>query len=590
MLRPYQSAIVERLHDAVGRGVRRPLVVAPTGSGKTVIAQAITERAVARGRRVLFVVHREELLEQTLGKLEAVGVRSSVAMGSDRRVDETAPVVVASIQTLARRKHYRPAADVVFFDEAHLSLADSWREVANAYASSVVIGMTATPWRTDGRGFSDAYDEIFVVAYVDELIEAGHLAAFDAFAYDAPALHDVPLSMGDYQSKELELACNTRVLVGDIVAQYRTHAHKRPAIVFPVSVEHSKSIVAEFAAAGYVARHLDWQTPGDERKRLIADFRAGLVDALSSVGVLTEGFDAPVAEVCILARPTKSLALALQMMGRVLRPHANKRRALVHDHAGVLLRHGLPDERRVYSLAESVQAAPRLLVCTDCGLGVRSFPSSGLCPSCGSLQNLPAEVREASDRRRGKQTVDGVRLDRAAILRIREQFAARGKAISREHAERIANATRDEKAGEFLRLVEVARVRGFQRGWVGHQFRAVFGVWPRFKDEELAASKPALYPFLPSSALTPIPRSPPCSSPKNPTCNASSEPASRCFPASFGTRSASASENFPPACEPLSGVQTSASPTEESDPFDSVSTVLRTLPGSYVVGDSSSSN
>jgi DNA repair protein RadD len=496
ILRPYQTAAIEELRAKVRSGCRRVLLVAPTGSGKTVLFSEIIRSFRERsGGNAIIIVHRRELVDQTLEKLAAVGVLAGVVMASDRRASDD-PVQVCSIQTLIRRKSKLPKADLIIYDEAHHAAASSSREVLGLYPEAMVFGFTATPWRSDKLGLSDIFEDHVVATTPAELIAMGALSRYDAFAYDAPDLHEVGTVAGDYNQKDLGLACNTSVLVGACVSEYARHASGRPTIVFPVNVEHSKNLVAEFHGASFSAAHIDWSTPATERAATIEAFKRGSLQVLSSVGVLTEGFDAPSAEVCILARPTKSLSLYIQMAGRVLRPHPGKT-ALIHDHGGNLFRHGLPDDDRDYSPRATSQRVRELMSCTDCGyLAIRWTPD-GKCPKCGSLQQMPAEERAASERRKGKEFIEGTRVDMATIKRLRAEFEERGRKISTEQALRIAQATREEKAAEYLRLVGVAQRKGFQKGFIGHQYRATFGVWPRFREDELQNVRPALYPFLP---------------------------------------------------------------------------------------------
>jgi hypothetical protein len=216
------------------------------------------------------------------------------------------------------------------------------------------------------------------------------------------------------------------------------------------------------------------------------------------VGVLSEGFDAPIAEVCILARPTKSLTLHLQMIGRVLRPASGKARALIHDHAGNVLRHGFPDDPRDYSLTATPERVQALHTCPACQQ-IFGATTQGHCPNCGELIALVKERSDDLSIRSQHEVVDGVRISRAEIERIRAKRTGLG--LERELSDRqialAAAATRPQKAAEYLRLRAVADQKGFKDGFVAHQFRSTFCHWPRFTDEELAAAQPATQPFFP---------------------------------------------------------------------------------------------
>jgi superfamily II DNA or RNA helicase len=522
-LRPYQVDAVDRLRALIAAGQTRLCLVAPTGSGKTVMASAMIHGAARKGKRCLFLAHRKELIDQTVDKLHRWSVRPGVIMADDPRRDDYLPVQVASVPTLARRLNRLPPAELVVVDECHHATSDSYRKVIDAYAHAVVIGMTATPWRTDRNGLADIYTASVLAATPAELIASGALVPYDAFAYDAPDLHEVRVTMGEYHQKDLALACNTKILVGSVVREYTTHAAGRRAIVFPVNIEHSHSLVDEFRAAGFSAAHVDCNTPRDERGAAMERFRRGDLLVLSSVGVLTEGFDVPAAEVCILARPTKSLSLHLQMIGRVLRPASGKDRALIHDHAGNVMRHGFPDDDRDYSLTATPKSVVERNTCPAChavfaGLrrcngtgrcerppeepqaciaGPIGLTSPSHCPACNEFIQLPEE-RESSGGGPELEHTEGRRLSKEQIQELRSRRKGAGlRDLTDLQLQRAASATRIQKAAEFLRLCRVAEAKGFKKGFVSHQYRNVFGVWPRFADGELDGVEPAQRPFFP---------------------------------------------------------------------------------------------
>lgn len=475
----------------------------PTGGGKTVVASDMIRSAVQKGKRILFLAHRKELIDQCFSKLSQFGVNAGVIMASDRRRDDYWPVQVASIQTLARRLDRLPPADVVFVDEAHHAISNSYQALIEKYPSAIIIGLTATPWRMGKLTLAEQFEELVLAATPAELMAIGSLTPYDAFAYDAPDLHEVSTTAGDYNQKQLAIACNTTVLVGSVVREYLTHAGGRRGILFPVDVEHSKGLVEEFRRAGVAAEHLDCHTPKLERERILASLHTGETRIVASVGVLTEGFDCPAVEVIIIARPTQSLSLHLQMLGRGLRPSSDtgKVRALIHDHAGNLLRHGLPDDERDYSLKATPARDRALHTCPFCKFIFASLPSGGHCARCGELiaEAVERQRQEAAAERSAKQVVEGIRLNAAQIRLQREQRERLGlrNDLSDAQLAKVCRATPEEKAAEYLRLLEVARRKGFQRGFAAHAYRDTFGVWPRFSEEFLEKMYPAVSPFLP---------------------------------------------------------------------------------------------
>jgi len=503
-LRPYQLEALDSLRAHVRAGRKRIVLTMPTGGGKTVVAAAMIRSAVSRGSRCLFLAHRRELIDQTLDKLNRFGVQAGVIMANDRRADSYLPVQVASVQTLVRRLDRKPAATLVVVDECHHATSETYRKVVNAYAGATVIGLTATPWRSDKIGLADIYETSVLATTPGELIRGGALVPYDAFAYDAPDLHTVKITAGEFNQRDLAIACNTQVLVGSVVREYIEHARGRRAILFPVNIEHSQALVSELNSAGQTAEHIDCNTPGEIRDSAIQRFRSGALTILSSVGVLTEGFDAPAAEVCILARPTKSLSLHLQMIGRVLRPspETGKRSALIHDHAGNILRHGFPDDERDYSLTATPARVIAKMTCPAC-FQIFNRTNAGHCPKCGTLIAIPEE-RSESGGRMEHEVVEGRRISREEIERIRGKRTTLGltRELTDRQIARAAAATREQKIGEYLRLLAVVERKGFKAGFASHQYRETFGVWPKFTDEEINAGTPSERPFFPLKPRT----------------------------------------------------------------------------------------
>jgi DNA repair protein RadD len=471
-LRPYQLGALEGLRREIRGGKKRLVLVCPTGGGKTLIACAMMQGAVERGLRAIFIAHRKELIDQTVDKLTAFGIAAGVIMGNDPRRDDYLPVQVCSIQTLARRPQL-PPGQLVIYDEVHHAAAASSMAVLERLPDATVIGLTATPWRSDRFGLADWFQGSVVAASYRELLDAGFLVPYDPFAYDAPDLHNVGLVAGEFHQKQLDAACNTAVLVGSVVREYLTHASGRRGILFPVSISHSRALVEEFASAGVVAAHVDCKTPKDQRSATLRGLATGEIQVVSSVGILTEGFDCPAAEVCILARPTQSLALHLQMIGRVLRPspQTGKRRALIHDHAGNLMRHGFPEDDRDYSLTATPKRTLEVRSCPFCSAVYARGSRDGRCPNCRELVQPPAEqsVLDVVATREDKRVVDGERLDRESIRAARNQ-----------------NTPAEKKLAILRELVARGQAAGYKPGWAAKQYQLRFGVFPTFSTSEIS--------------------------------------------------------------------------------------------------------
>jgi DNA repair protein RadD len=397
-LRPYQESAIARVRALVRGGARRILVVASTGAGKTVCFAHISAAAAHRGNSVLIIAHRRELIHQTYRKLCEAGLPEAmvgVLMATDARRRPTAPVQVASVDTLRYRP--KPAAHIVIVDEAHRELAKSYADVRALYPDALHLGFTATPFRADNRGLGEFYEELVVVASVRELIDQGYLVEPRVFTVpegELPDLRGVRTRGGDYDQGALGIAVDQQRLVGNIVEHWQKHAAGVRTVAFAVSVVHSKHIVERFVQAGVSSEHLDGATPTHERDAILARLDRGETLVVSNCSVLAEGWDQPSVKCAILARPTKSTGLYLQQAGRILRPW-NDTRAVILDHAGCAREHGLPQDDREYSLESKPRQKRTLCIdlsrtCENC-LAVLPIQTR-TCPECG---HVLAPEREA---------------------------------------------------------------------------------------------------------------------------------------------------------------------------------------------------
>ncbi len=366
-LRDYQHAAIQQIYREWQRGKRRVLLAMPTGSGKTRTFSEIARHALAKGDRVLVVAHREELLLQSQATLERI---TGVGVGFIKAgypLDLAHPVQCASVQTLARRLD-RDTLDLQRFglaivDEAHLSLANSYLKILQRLPQSRVLGVTATPSRLDGCGFDRVYEALVLGPSVSELIQRGFLADYDILAPESflPEEGDgIRITGGDFNVGDLAARIDRRYVAGQAVEAYLKHSRGKRCVVFAINVEHSQAIAERYRQAGIAAEHLDGETPLKERQAILQRFRSGRTQVLCNVQLFTEGFDLPELEVVQLCRPTQSVALHLQMVGRALRPQRGKR-ALILDHAGNCLRLGGPKAERHWTL-QGVAAAPAPLL------------------------------------------------------------------------------------------------------------------------------------------------------------------------------------------------------------------------------------
>lgn len=470
-LRTYQQEAIEALRGSLAQGNRAPILVAPTGSGKTRLSVEIIRLAAERGKWVLVFAPRRELIYQFSEALERGGVSHGVIMAGEP-ANRYARVQVASFDTLwaRREKIFMPPADLVVVDEAHLSLAETRQALISAYPQAKVVGLTATPARGDGRGLGAIYDDLVVSWPIGRLIEHGYLVQPRYFAPAKPDLDGIKLNKdGDYVEKQLGERMDQPKLVGDIVHNWHRIAPGKSTAVFCATRSHSRHVCEEFLRHGIKAEHLDGETDLDERAAILDRVASGETTVLCNVFVATYGLDIPRLECAVLARPTRNITLYLQIVGRVLRPAPGKTGAIVIDHAGAVEEHGFVEDPIPWSLddKETVKARkereqqekqePKEMTCPSCKT---VFKGRRDCPSCGY------------------------------------EFVPKGKAIPVHEADlqEVRKTNREtpwEEKIEFIAgLRGYARQKGFKEGWVAHAYKAKHGVWPndpRLKHSGVAA-------------------------------------------------------------------------------------------------------
>lgn len=468
-LRDYQAAMLNEARAHMRSGTRRILMQLPTGGGKTVMAASMLDGAADREMRSWFAVHRRELIEQTSRTFREVGIAHGF-IASGMPANGIYAVQLAGVQTLINRLDTIKEPKLIVWDEAHHATATIWSTIMARYPDAYHIGLSATPQRLDGRGLRGHFDVMVKGPSVAELIRRGFLCQYTYFAPGKPDLLGVPTRAGDFNRGELGDVMDRPKLIGDVVEHYHRLAAGKQGIVFAVSRDHSRHIADAFIGNGVRAAHIDGSMTERERGRIVDAFRAGDLEIMVNVDLFGEGFDVPGLVYCGLARPTKSLALYLQQVGRALRVMEGKGRAIIADHAANIFAHGWPDDERDWTLdgrkkrggrAANDDAMP-IRQCTEC---FRVSPSRvSVCPGCGF---------EFVAQGRAPETGDG---ELFALDRLSDREAAKKAAT----AERKAEERACQDIADFIRL---GTERGYANpaGWARHQVQFRKGYAQKFR-------------------------------------------------------------------------------------------------------------
>ncbi|MBK5958093.1 hypothetical protein CCR97_08165 [Rhodoplanes elegans] len=450
-LRPHQQSAIDMLRDSLRAGNKRVILQAPTGFGKTITAVKIIGASLAKGHRVLFTVPRLSLVNQAIADFERDGLSHVGAMQSDHpRTDDSAPVQVATVQTLKRRLRNGNMDEnfgLVIVDECHEDFTVI-REMMARWPTRVFVGLSATPWTI---GLGRHWQDLRIAATIGSLIEAGYLSKFVAFAPDKPDLSKVRTVAGDYAENDLEQVMSENKLVGHVVQTWLEKGGNRPTLVFGVNCSHAKVLQEQFLRAGVSAGYCDAHTDIVAREHLKRQFISGEIKVVCSVRTLTTGVDWPVS--CIVdAAPTKSEMLHVQRIGRGLRINPGTEDLVILDHAGNSLRLGLVTDihHAVLDKGEGGKAKARRKAeklpreCSACG----ALHTGRVCPECGHESRRPCEV----------ETVDGRLVE----------ITGRAKAPTQAEKQRFWSMALD---------MDDHRKRGGKLA-LG-LYKSKFGVWPR---------------------------------------------------------------------------------------------------------------
>lgn len=423
-LRNYQTGAIVQLRDCVVNGLKKVIMVLPTGGGKSIIFGQIISNAIDKGKTVLWLVHRRNLVFQMRDVLQGFGIDCGLIMaGNDS--DTKLPVQLCTIQTLSRRlqladpfnNRFFIDADLVLIDEGHRSLSKTYMDLIELYQDKIIISCTATPTRSDGMGMGKVYEAIVNVAGVQELIDQKYLSPVRYFAAKAPDLKDVKIARGDYVVKELGKKMNKTKLNGDIVENWLKFGEDRQTIVFCVNVKHSIAICEEFIKRGVSAEHLDAKSGDDERNDVFQRMEDGDIKVICNVGLYQEGLDVPDVSCIVMARPTKSMVLWRQCCGRGLRISIGKEDCFIFDHGGVIEEHGFLEDEIEWSLSgkdvawkkkRKSKSEPKPAKCRVCG---EIFVGLKTCPRCNTelkrfgqkIETIDAELIELKKRKKNNR-------------------------------------------------------------------------------------------------------------------------------------------------------------------------------------------
>lgn len=448
-----------------------------TVAHNTVCAGQIIHDAFHKGKRVIFVVHRQELAKQTDKTLKGYGVTASFIMAG-KPADYDNPIQIATIGTLCNRLDKVKTPDLIILDECNHCMANQWLKLKQHFRKSKMIGLTATPCRLDGKPLREYFDTLVIGPSTADLITKGALTPYDYYAPSRIDTSGMKHNKTDFTADALSFFSQKREIIGDNIQQYQRLANGKRNIVFACNVKHSLEIVKRYQDAGIPAAHLDGETPQADREKILSQFASGEIKVLSNVELFGEGFDLPAIEVVSLLRPTLSTSLYLQQVGRALRPcpELGKERALILDHVGNYERHGMPDDYREWSLkgglvkktsAKPTEATVRVQRCPECFF---AHSPAHTCPMCGHVYKNECGVKEVA----GELVLLGTQEHRDALKKEIKNVESYEELVKIENERGYkmwwAENTWLRMSGEDLRLsitglTRVAKARGYSRGW-----------------------------------------------------------------------------------------------------------------------------
>ena len=457
-LRDYQKKEISMVRNGFRNGRKKILAVLPCGAGKTVLFAYMSAKHIElrNENNVLFLVHRRELIDQTVGTFSRFGL-------TDPRIN------IAMVQTVANHVDTIRRPTLIVVDECHHSTSKTYRKIIDAFPETPVVGLTATPCRLDGAGLGEIFDDMEVGVTAKWLVDNGYLSKYDYYAPKLRMEGAVWKPKGvDFDTEDAEKKLADAGIYGDIMKYFNPELR---TIIYAPTLAMSRKVVAEINDhfGREIAAHFDGDTPAPERKRIVEDFRSGKIRALSNRDLIGEGFDVPDCDCCMLLRPTKSTALYIQQSMRCMRPKEGKR-AVIYDFVGNVYRHGMPDDDRTWSLVSKVKCRNESgepdIITRTCGHCFRTYSgTSRICPYCGfDNGKTPKQIEE--DKKAELERISA--LEKARKKKEREE--AHQKRLQAEEDRR--EAFREERRQEgmcrsFEDFLSLAIERKYKnpRGW-----------------------------------------------------------------------------------------------------------------------------
>lgn len=442
-LRPYQLALKNKAREAF-KNNKRVILLAPCGSGKTVIASSIMQDAIKKGNKVWFIVHRSELMKQANDTLERYGIPKK-------------NIEVYMVQSLAHKlDKIKEEPNLIIVDECQHSSSSTYRKIINQYPNAYILGLSATPTRLTGKPLGDIYETIISEVTAKQLIEMKYLADY---SYYAPELNidfnNIKIKAGDYDTEDVNRAMSKAKIYGDIIKTYKKLANNKKTILYCASIEYSKKMEKLFSENGYKIKHFDGTTPEKERQQIVEDFRNNKIQMLTNVDLIGEGFDVPDCECVLLLRPTQSLNLFIQSSTRCLRKNGDKK-AIIIDYVNNIQKHGLPTMDRQWSLDKKIKeydnenddGTLRIRVCKEC---FSTFEGGNVCPYCGAEYELTA--------------IEIENIKEVQLKKVEEERELKRQQYLSSVADRVQYYESVEECTTWAELTEFAKMKGYKPGF-----------------------------------------------------------------------------------------------------------------------------